>query len=63
MPSVRNGQDGERIYRERVRAGANIPYRLAEYLAGHDQDIAEPHGQTGEDGNDREHNIRQDPSM
>ena len=67
IPSVRNAQDGERIYQGRRNAGANIPldraHRSAEYLAGHAQDIAEPHRQTGEDGSDREHNIRQDSSL
>ena len=67
IPSVRNAQDGERIYQERRNACANIPldraHRSAEDLAGHAQGIAEPHRQTGEDGNDREHNIRQDSSL
>ena len=67
IPSVRNAQDGERIYQDRLDAGANIPLdgapRPAEDLAGHAQGIAEPHRQTGEDGNNREHNIRQDPHL
>ena len=67
IPSVRNAQDGERIYQDRLDAGANIPLdrapRPAEDFAGHAQGIAEPHRQTGEDGNDHEHNIRQDPHL
>ena len=67
ISSVRNAPDGQRIYQDRLDAGANIPLdgapRPAEELAGHAQGIAEPHRQTGEDGNDREHNIRQDSSL
>ena len=63
IDSVKASADEEGNYALYLASEIDGAPRSAEDFAGHDQDIAEPQGQTGEDGNDREHNIRQDPSM